>query len=69
MEEFELRGAEFIELSALLKATGLCSSGGEAKALIAQGRARVDGKVELRKRCKIRKGQSVTFDDHEIAVV
>jgi ribosome-associated protein len=69
MEEFELRSTEFIELNDLLKVTGVCSSGGAAKALIAEGRVRVDGEVELRKRCKIRKGQSVEFEGHEIVVV
>jgi ribosome-associated protein len=69
MEEFELRNTEFIELNDLLKVTGVCSSGGAAKALIAEGRVRVDGEVELRKRCKIRKGQSVEFEGHEIVVV
>ncbi len=69
MEEFELRNSEFIELNDLLKVTGVCASGGAAKALIAQGRIRVDGEVELRKRCKIRKGQCVAFEGHEIVVV
>ena len=68
MEEFELKGAEFIELNNLLKVTGLCSSGGAAKMAIAEGQVRVDGGVELRKRCKIRPGQLVEFEGHVIAV-
>jgi ribosome-associated protein len=68
MEEFLLTNNEFIELHSLLKATGLCPSGGAAKALIAEGKAKVDGRVELRKRCKIRKGQHVEFAGHEIVV-
>ena len=68
MTEFEIRGAEFIELNNLLKATGLCSSGGAAKMAIAEGQVRVDGGVELRKRCKIRPGQVVEFEGHVIAV-
>lgn len=67
--EFELTLTEFIELDALLKVTGLCPSGGAAKAMIAEGLVKVDGEVELRKRCKIRKGQSVVFEGHEIVVV
>jgi ribosome-associated protein len=67
MEEFELKG-EYIELNDLLKVTGLCSSGGEAKMMIAEGLVRVDGAVELRKRCKIRPGQVVEFEGHVIAV-
>jgi ribosome-associated protein len=69
MEEFELKNTEFIELNDLLKVTGLCASGGAAKILIAEGMVKVDGSVELRKRCKIRKGQRVEFEGHEIVVV
>ncbi len=69
MEEFELGDHEFIELNNLLKVTGLCASGGAAKALIAEGMVKVDGGVELRKRCKIRQGQRVEFEGHEIVVV
>ncbi len=68
MEEFNLQGHEFIELNHLLKVMGLCSSGGEAKAVIAEGRVKVDGMVELRKRCKVRSGQSVEFGDHRIII-
>ena len=68
MEEFSLEGREFIELNNLLKVKGLCESGGMAKAVIAEGLVRVDGNVELRKRCKIRAGQVVEFDGHTITV-
>jgi len=68
MEEFKLEDHEFIELNNLLKIMGLCNSGGEAKAVIAEGRVRVDGNVELRKRCKIRKGRIVEFEAHQIIV-
>jgi ribosome-associated protein len=68
VEEFELEGREFIELNHLLKVMGLCTSGGVAKALIAEGRVKVDGNVELRKRCKIRSGQVVEFGGYYIFV-
>jgi ribosome-associated protein len=68
MEEFKLAGHEFIELNHLLKVTGLCASGGMAKGFIAEGRVRVDGNVELRKRCKIRTGQIVEFEGRQIIV-
>jgi ribosome-associated protein len=51
----------YIELIKLLKVTGLCSSGGMAKVVTSEGRVKVDGVVELRKRCKIKKGQTVEF--------
>jgi len=69
MEEFDLNGHEFIELNNLLKLTGKCSSGGSAKMVIADGQVRVDGQIELRKRCKIRSGQMVEFGRQEITVV
>jgi len=68
MIEFELAGHDYIELHSLLKVTGLCESGGVAKLLIADGLVRVDGAVETRKRCKIRAGQTVDFDDRQITV-
>lgn len=68
MEEFNLEGHEFIELNHLLKVTGLCANGGMAKAMIAEGRVRVDGSQELRKRCKIRQGQIVEFEGRTIIV-
>lgn len=58
--DFELRG-EHITLDALLKATGLASSGGAAKAMVANGVVQVDGQIELRKTCKIRVGQAVAL--------
>lgn len=67
--DFELEGHDYIELCDLLKVTGLCSSGGEAKYLIAEGEVRVDGAVETRKRCKIRSGQTVAFAGKTLRVV
>jgi ribosome-associated protein len=66
--EFELRG-EFIPLDALLKTTGLASSGGAAKAMVAAGEVQVDGQLELRKRCKIRAGQTVSAAGRTIQVI
>ena len=66
-EVFKING-QYIELIKLLKASGLCETGGVAKAFVAEGLVRVDGDVELRKRCKIRKGQKVKFDGSEILV-
>jgi ribosome-associated protein len=68
MKEFNLGNNEFIELNNLLKVMGLCDSGGIAKTLIAEGRVRVNGNVELRKRCKVRKGQLVEFEGHKIII-
>jgi ribosome-associated protein len=66
--DFELRG-EFIPLDALLKTTGLAASGGEAKAMVAAGQIKVDGQLELRKRCKIRNGQVISVAGSSIRVI
>ena len=66
--EFRLQGNAFIELDDLLKLTGLCDTGGMAKTAIADGRVKIDGTVELRRRCKIRAGQTVEFAGRTIAV-
>jgi ribosome-associated protein len=66
--DFELQG-EFIPLDALLKTTGVASSGGEAKAMVAAGQVRIDGQPELRKRCKIRVGQVVSVAGTTVRVV
>ncbi|PKM64842.1 MAG: RNA-binding protein [Firmicutes bacterium HGW-Firmicutes-20] len=65
---FALRG-EYIQLDQLLKATGLCESGGAAHAAIAEGRVRVDAAVDTRKRAKLRPGQTVTLGGESVALV
>ncbi len=69
MAQFELDNHDYIELCSLLKLTGLTGSGGMAKQLIADGQVLVDGSVELRKRCKIRRGQVVECMHEVIEVV
>ena len=59
---------EYIELIKLLKAVGVCDTGGAAKIAVDEGAVKVDGKVENRKRCKIRKGQVVEIDENVIEV-
>ena len=65
---FAIRG-EYIQLDQLLKATGLCDSGGSAHAAIAEGRVRVDGAVDTRKRAKMHPGQQVGFGGEVVELV
>lgn len=65
---FSIRG-EFIQLDQLLKATGLCPSGGAAHAAIEAGEVEVDGVPESRKRAKLRPGQRVVFAGQAIDLV
>ena len=59
--EFELNKHEFIELNKLLKFLGWVETGGEAKIRIEDGEVEVNGQVEFRKRCKLRKGDKVSY--------
>jgi len=69
MLELKLVDREFIALCDLLKKMSLCESGGHAKSVVADGLVKVDGMVELRKRCKIRSGQIVEFNGERIKVI
>jgi ribosome-associated protein len=66
--EFTLKG-EFIELCNLLKLTGIADSGGQGKAMVADGLVTVDGKPESRKTAKIRAGQVVECMEQTIQVL
>ena len=59
---------DYIELIKLLKVMGLCESGGMAKIAVERGLVTVDGVVEFRKRCKIRRGRKVAFEGNLIEV-
>lgn len=59
---------ENIELCQLLKLKNLAQSGGEAKFFISEGRVKVNGGVELRKRRKIIAGDSIEFEGTVIEV-
>jgi len=56
--QFALQG-EFVALCDLLKLAGVAHSGGQGKAMVADGMVTVDGVVETRKTAKIRAGQVV----------
>jgi len=58
--EFQLDGQHpYIELCNLLKLTGVASSGGQGKLMVANGDVTVDQRPENRKTAKIRAGQVV----------
>lgn len=64
---FSLRG-EYITLDALLKAAGIASTGGEAKARITEGQVTVDGAAETRRGRKLRGGELVETAGKRIRV-
>jgi ribosome-associated protein len=59
---------KYIELDKLLKRENLAASGGEARYLISQGLARVNGVVETRKRRKLFPGDLISFNGVEMRV-
>ncbi|NMG55722.1 RNA-binding S4 domain-containing protein [Aromatoleum aromaticum] len=65
---FAVRG-EYVQLDQLLKATGLTGTGGEAHAAVERQLVLVDGRVELRKRAKLRPGQTVAFGNETVVLV
>ncbi len=68
--EFILNGdKDYIELCNLLKLTGIASSGGQGKLMVANGDVMVDSEVETRKTAKIRVGQIVECFCARITVI
>jgi ribosome-associated protein len=68
MIQFKLEG-EFIPLIALLKATGLVQSGGEAQSVVEEGLVKYNGVVDYRKRLKVRIGDKIDFMGSVIEVI
>lgn len=59
---------EPVELYKILKFEGLVGSGGEAKAVIAEGQVLLNGKVETQKRKKIVAGDVIEFGNEKISI-
>ena len=59
---------EPIELYKLLKFEGLAASGGEAKALIAEGKVLLNGVVETQKRKKLVSGDCIEMGETKLTL-
>lgn len=68
MEQIKLRD-DYIKLGQALKATGLVSSGVEAKMSILDGKVKVNGSVEYQRGKKLYDGDVVEFNSEFIKVV
>jgi len=66
--EFALR-TPYIDLLQLLKATGLCATGGEAKWAVDEGRVIVNGEPESRRRRKLNLGDEVVMDGQYLVYI
>lgn len=69
MIDFELRDHEYIELIKLLKVLSLVESGGQAKVMIENGEAILNGEIETRKRKKLRTGDVIEFLGETIKIM
>jgi ribosome-associated protein len=67
MDEFHAREG-MIRLGQLLKAAGLVDSGGEVKALIAEGAVTVNGEPETRRGRQLHAGDEVRVGDAAVRV-
>ena len=67
MKEFELK-EDYIELIKLLKLMGVAESGSYAKMMVEESRVLRNGKVETRKRAKLRKGDVIKVDNWTIGI-
>ena len=69
MQELEFKlDTEYIELNKLLKILSLVESGGQANNVITEGFVRYNGKVDTRKRLKLRKGDKIEFSEMFIRI-
>jgi len=68
MIKFKLEG-EFIPLIALLKATALVQSGGEAQTVVEEGLVKYYGEIDYRKPLKVRAGDKIDFMGKIIEVI
>ena len=59
---------DYIKLGQALKATGLVSSGVEAKIVIQGGEVKVNGQIEKQRGKKLVDGDVVTYGDEEIKI-
>jgi len=60
---------EFIKLDSLLKLSGLCATGGEAKEAVQSGLVSVNGELCTQRGRKIRPNDAVEFNKTEIKVI
>jgi ribosome-associated protein len=68
MQEVQIRG-DMIRLGQLLKVAGIVDSGGEAKALLAEGGVIVNGEPESRRGRQLHVGDVLTAAGQDVRLV
>ena len=64
---FKLK-SEYIELVKLIKLLGIAETGGHAKNMIDDGKVKLNGMIESRKRAKLRPGDKVEMAEITILI-
>ncbi len=59
----------FIKLDQLLKFSGLCSTGGEAKEVILSGMVKLNGEIVTQRGKKIYPGDEIFFENQNCKVI
>lgn len=60
---------DFIQLQNLMKFSGMCATGGEAKYLIQNGEVTVNGEVCTQRGKKLRHGDEVSYREMTVKVI
>ncbi|PHS32291.1 MAG: RNA-binding protein [Alkaliphilus sp.] len=68
MNEVKIK-EEYIKLDQLLKLTDIAVTGGHAKIIIQNKEVKVNGKIEIRRGRKIRKGDKIEVEEKKIIIV
>lgn len=68
MQTFTLEG-EYIQMIQLLKVLNWVEHGAMAQWVVEEGLVKYNGKVDLRKRLKVKKGDRVEFDGQSVQLI
>lgn len=68
MIEFKVAG-DCIPMIQLLKAANLVQTGGEAQIVVTEGEVKYNGRIDYRKRLKVRRGDTVEFRNNIIRII
>ncbi|MEG0179464.1 MAG: RNA-binding S4 domain-containing protein [Oscillospiraceae bacterium] len=60
---------DFIKLDSLLKFSGLCGTGGEAKTVIQDGLVKVNGEICTMRGKKVHIGDKILFEEELLEVI
>lgn len=67
--EFQIReGEDYIQLIQLLKVVGIACNGAQAQQMVEDSMVKVNGKVEMRKRAKLKPADTVEVLDKQIHI-